>query len=94
MVIIIAGTTVPGRYLGGKPISLQEIRRLAAQLRRPRVILSGPIIHCNLDVGPVDHIAGEIPGLTALPAADGGRFDPKAFAGGNRRPLGATGGQR
>lgn len=65
MVIIIAGTTVPGKYLGGKPISLQEIRRLAAQLRRPRVILSGPIIHCNLDVGPVDHIAGEIPGLTA-----------------------------
>ena len=57
MVIIIAGTTVPGSYLGAAHF-LQEIRRLAAQLRRPWS-LSGPIIHCNLDVGPVDHIAGK-----------------------------------
>ena len=65
IVVIIAGTTVPGRYLGGMPISLKEIRELAAQLQKPRVILSGPIIHCNLDFGDVDYIAREIPGLVA-----------------------------
>lgn len=63
IVVIIAGTTVPGKYLGGMPISLQEIRDLAGQLKGPKVILSGPIIHCDLDYGPVDYIAKEIPGL-------------------------------
>lgn len=65
IVVIIAGTTVPGKYLGGMPISLQEIRELAAALRRPKTILSGPIIHCNLDVGQVDYMAKEVPGLVA-----------------------------
>lgn len=63
IVIIIAGTTVPGKYLGGMPISLQEVRTLAERLRRPRVILSGPIIHCDLDAGPVDYLGKEVPGL-------------------------------
>ncbi|MBM7624438.1 radical SAM protein [Sporohalobacter salinus] len=64
IVIIIAGTTVPGKYLGGKPISLQEIKRLAASLQYPEVILSGPIINSGLEVNSVDQIAEEIPGLT------------------------------
>lgn len=63
IVVIIAGTTVPGKYLGGMPISLQEVRALAERLRRPRVILSGPIIHCDLDVGPVNYLGKEVPGL-------------------------------
>ena len=65
IVIIIAGATVPGKYLGGMPITLREIRELAEQLEAPKVILSGPIIHCNLDWGLVDHLAHEIPGLLA-----------------------------
>ncbi len=65
MVIIIAGTTVPGKYLGGMPISLREIRELVAELKRPRVILGGPIIHCPIDYGPVDFLAEEVPGLVA-----------------------------
>jgi radical SAM superfamily enzyme with C-terminal helix-hairpin-helix motif len=65
LVVIIAGATVPGKYLGGMPISLQEIRELATALRRPKTILSGPIIHCSLDVGPVDYLAKEVPGLVA-----------------------------
>lgn len=65
IVILIAGTTVPGKYLGGMPISLREIRDLAARLQRSKLIISGPIIHCNLDFGPVDYLAHEIPGLLA-----------------------------
>lgn len=65
LVIIIAGTTVPGKYLGGMPISLKEIQELARELRKPKVILSGPIIHCALDFGPIDYLAEEVPGLLA-----------------------------
>lgn len=36
LVILIAGTTVPGHYLGGKPISLKEIRELGNSLFFPR----------------------------------------------------------
>jgi len=77
IVIIIAGTTVPGKYLGGMPISLQEIRELAGQLKKPKVILSGPIIHCDLDYGPVDHIAKEIPGLVAYQLLTGEDLEDK-----------------
>ena len=77
IVIIIAGTTVPGKYLGGMPISLQEIRELAGQLKGPKVILSGPIIHCDLDYGPVDYIAKEIPGLVAYQLLTGEDLEAK-----------------
>lgn len=45
LVIIIAGTTVPGRYLRGRPASLREIARLGGELTSPVVALGGPIIH-------------------------------------------------
>ncbi|KXS40026.1 MULTISPECIES: radical SAM protein [unclassified Candidatus Frackibacter] len=63
-VIIIAGTTVPGRYLGGQPISLQEIEEIAKRLDQAQVILSGPIINCSLEVKFIDQLAKEVPGLT------------------------------
>ncbi|ADL12800.1 radical SAM protein [Acetohalobium arabaticum] len=63
-VVIIAGTTVPGKYLGGKPISLQEIESLTERLQSPEVILSGPIINSGLKINSVDKTASEIPGLT------------------------------
>ena len=77
IVVIIAGTTVPGKYLGGMPISLQEIRRLALELKSPKLILSGPIIHCDLEVGPVDHIAKEVPGLVAYQLLTGENLEEK-----------------
>lgn len=92
LVIIIAGATVPGKYLGGMPISLQEIRELAAALRRPKTILSGPIIHCNLDVGQVDYMAKEVPGLVAyqlLTGADLEKSVPAAKLVDRWAPLGA-----
>ncbi|AGB41299.1 putative Fe-S oxidoreductase [Halobacteroides halobius DSM 5150] len=65
LVIVIAGTTVPGKYLGGKPISIAEIEDLAQQLSTPEVIVSGPIINCDLELDYIDHLAYEIPGLLA-----------------------------
>ncbi|GAB6098385.1 radical SAM protein [Halanaerocella petrolearia] len=65
LVIIIAGTTVPGKYLGGKPISVTEIEDLAHQLSNPEVIVSGPIINCDLEVDYIDELAYEMPGLLA-----------------------------
>ena len=75
IVVIIAGTTVPGKYLGGMPISLQEIRKLAGELQDARAILSGPIIHCHFDFGPVDYIAKEVPGLVAYQLLTGDNLE-------------------
>lgn len=41
--IIIAGTTVPGNYLGGRPISLKEIKQLGNHVFYPTKVLGGPI---------------------------------------------------
>lgn len=80
IVVIIAGTTVPGKYLGGMPISLQEVNRFAHELKQPQVILSGPIIHCDLDFGPIDYLAKEIPGLVAHQLVTGTNLEGKLSA--------------
>ncbi|MGM0639968.1 MAG: radical SAM protein [Thermotogota bacterium] len=41
--IIIAGTTVPGHYLGGKPINIEEIKKIFTINPSPLRILGGPI---------------------------------------------------
>jgi len=43
LVIILAGTTVPGNYLEGRPLSLAEIKELANKLTYPTLVLTGPI---------------------------------------------------
>ena len=43
LVIIIAGTTVPGNYLGGKPISFKEIREIGNSLFYPQKVLGAPL---------------------------------------------------
>ena len=62
-IIIIAGTTVPGKYLGGKPISVQEIEALGLDLAQKQVMLSGPILNCNLKINNIKQFADEVPGL-------------------------------
>ncbi|MBT8508199.1 radical SAM protein [Methanomicrobiaceae archaeon CYW5] len=44
VVVMIAGVTVPGKYLGGTPASLTEIRQIGAALRHPLTALGGPVI--------------------------------------------------
>jgi len=43
LVVMIAGTTVPGRYLGGTPASLTEIQQVGLALSRPKKLIGGPI---------------------------------------------------
>lgn len=42
LVIFIAGTAVPGKYLGGTPISFEELLRYSSLLDKPLKVLGGP----------------------------------------------------
>ncbi|BBL67346.1 radical SAM protein [Methanoculleus chikugoensis] len=43
LVVMIAGLTVPGAYIGGKPATLTEIQQLGILLRQPTTAIGGPI---------------------------------------------------
>lgn len=43
LVVMIAGLTVPGAYIGGKPATLTEIQQLGTLLRGPTTAIGGPI---------------------------------------------------
>ncbi|MDD1678896.1 MAG: radical SAM protein [Methanomicrobiales archaeon] len=45
IVVVIAGTTVPGKYLGGTPAGLREIQQIGTALRKPVKVLGGPILY-------------------------------------------------
>lgn len=60
LVIIIAGTTVPGHYLGGRPITLKEIIELGARLYYPQKVLGGPLTLVKKKFADYDYICGEM----------------------------------
>jgi len=43
LVVMIAGVTVPGKYLGGTPATLNEIQQVGHMLRGPKKLIGGPI---------------------------------------------------
>ena len=43
LVVMIAGLTVPGTYIGGKPATLTEVQQLGTLLREPTTAIGGPI---------------------------------------------------
>ena len=43
LVLVIAGATVPGKYLGGTPATLTELRQLGLAIRGEMTLLAGPI---------------------------------------------------
>jgi radical SAM superfamily enzyme with C-terminal helix-hairpin-helix motif len=43
VMVMIAGVTVPGKYLGGTPATLTEIQQLGLQIRGPEKYIGGPI---------------------------------------------------
>lgn len=43
LLIVISGFTVPGRYRGGTPLTLKELKEISSLVRRPFKILCGPI---------------------------------------------------
>lgn len=48
VVIFIAGVVVPGRYIGGRPITFDELLRLSRSLEGPVKILTGPVARFGL----------------------------------------------
>jgi radical SAM superfamily enzyme with C-terminal helix-hairpin-helix motif len=43
LLVMIAGVTVPGKYLGGTPATLNEIEQVGHMLRGPKKVIGGPI---------------------------------------------------
>ncbi|HZD42909.1 MAG TPA: radical SAM protein, partial [Methanomicrobiales archaeon] len=44
LLVMIAGLTVPGAYLGGKPATLTEIEQVGSFVRHPTKVIGGPIL--------------------------------------------------
>jgi radical SAM superfamily enzyme with C-terminal helix-hairpin-helix motif len=42
-IVMIAGVTVPGKYIGGTPATLTEIQQIGLQVRGPEKFIGGPI---------------------------------------------------
>ncbi len=59
-VIVIAGATIPGRYLGGRPISSREISELGSAIKPVPLVLGGPITLCSEEIPGVSITCGEI----------------------------------
>lgn len=74
-VVVIAGATVPGRYLGGRPISSREISELAVAVGPVPLILGGPIVLFQGPIPGVSLTCGEI-AATSLQSILGGRPEP------------------
>jgi radical SAM superfamily enzyme with C-terminal helix-hairpin-helix motif len=43
LLVMIAGVTVPGKYLGGTPATLTEIQQVGQMIRGPKKLIGGPI---------------------------------------------------
>jgi radical SAM superfamily enzyme with C-terminal helix-hairpin-helix motif len=43
LMVMIAGVTVPGKYLGGTPATLTEIQQIGTMVRGPKKLIGGPI---------------------------------------------------
>jgi len=50
LVIVIGGTLVPGKYVGGKPIKPEEILKLGKILINPLKIIGGPMVKFGIGV--------------------------------------------
>lgn len=66
IVVMIAGATVPGKYLGGTPASLTEIQQVGRALSRPKKLIGGPIRFGYAPEGGQKAIRQAITGFDAL----------------------------
>ncbi len=57
--IVIGGTTVPGRYLGGKPLTLKEMEIMALENTSEDKWLLGPVVEAGLRPPGYDNYIGE-----------------------------------
>jgi len=77
LVVIVCGTPVPGRYLGGRPISIAELTKLAGFLHDYGVLtyLSGPLAELGLSVPSIEHYTGEAAALDVYRVLQGPVLD-------------------
>jgi radical SAM superfamily enzyme with C-terminal helix-hairpin-helix motif len=66
LVVMIAGATVPGKYLGGTPATLTEIRQVGTALRTPKKVIGGPIRFGYAPEGGQKAISSAISGFDAM----------------------------
>ncbi|MDH7510514.1 MAG: radical SAM protein [Methanolinea sp.] len=66
LVVMVAGVTVPGKYLGGTPATLTEIHQIGAALSAPRKVLAGPISFGYSPGGGRKAQKGTVPGFDAV----------------------------
>jgi len=66
MVVMVAGVTVPGKYLAGTPATLGEIEQVGSTLRHPETFLGGPILFGFSPRGGTKALQREIAGFSVL----------------------------
>jgi len=70
LVVVIAGVTVPGKYLGGTPATLTELRQLGHVIRGPRKLIGGPIGFGYAGEGGKKAVREQLTGFDALLTGD------------------------
>ncbi|MDD1719880.1 MAG: radical SAM protein [Methanoregulaceae archaeon] len=66
IVVMIAGVTVPGKYLGGTPANITEIQQIGLSLPGPATLLAGPIGFGYSPGGGVKAVKQEVSGFSHL----------------------------
>ena len=66
LLVMIAGVTVPGKYLGGTPATLTEIQQIGHMVRGPKKLIGGPIGFGYAGEGGQKAIRQVISGFNAL----------------------------
>lgn len=66
LLVMIAGVTVPGKYLGGTPATLTEIQQIGHMVRAPKRLIGGPIGFGYAGEGGQKAVRQVINGFTAL----------------------------
>jgi len=70
LVVVIAGQTVPGKYLAGTPATLTELRQIGSLFERSRLLLGGPINYGISSGGGKKALKEAMPGYTTLLTGD------------------------
>jgi radical SAM superfamily enzyme with C-terminal helix-hairpin-helix motif len=66
LLVMVAGVTVPGKYLGGTPATLTEIQQVGHMVRGPKKLIGGPIGFGYAGEGGQKAIRQVISGFDAL----------------------------
>jgi radical SAM superfamily enzyme with C-terminal helix-hairpin-helix motif len=66
MVVMVAGVTVPGKYLAGTPATLKEVEQVGTTLRHAKTLLAGPLLFGYSPRGGAKAVRREIAGFSVL----------------------------